>query len=388
MELEKEIDFKKAGVERDALIDELGKVLPKPELEKLVLQMLQYKQNKLTPGSFHYYLAQAARGADIDPLRYKNVILYSEYVVRYESIDLIAIFDEVAGFENKLREKHFKNEDERILSNLAHCALILSQLLDTSLNSKDYEFYVANASSCEIENLQSQIDYFCAKYKTTLTCQVNFRFLKEAIPSARQFYELATLRNQALLDNTLKRMKKDGVHVAALVTGGFHSEGISELMDKEKLSYLVVMPKFDDKSGDRPYIAILTQKPREYEEEFKDSDFYIAMADDLFARGQKLGMAGESAPLEMLKILANLSVVHRLNFGKLSSEVIEKFVSTYEAHLSALPLEEREKMPLDSATLEKLLSGMKTTKQTSDTVVVDLGTFQVLKAWQAARYSK
>ena len=105
---------------------------------------------------------------------------------------------------------------------------------------------------------------------------MNFTTLKTAIPSAQRFYKLAEQRNQALLQNTLKRMKSENVHVAALVTGGFHSEGISKLMDQEKLSYLVVMPKFDDKSPDRPYIAILTQKPREYEEAFKDSDFYLA----------------------------------------------------------------------------------------------------------------
>src|SRR5690348_14729472 len=78
------------------------------------------------------------------------------------------------------------------------------------------------------------------------------------------------------MENTMNRMKQENVHVAALITGGFHSEGISELMDEEKLSYLVVMPKFDDKSADRPYIAVMTQKPKEYEEAFKDSDFYLA----------------------------------------------------------------------------------------------------------------
>src|SRR3989338_1725283 len=78
------------------------------------------------------------------------------------------------------------------------------------------------------------------------------------------------------MQNTVLRMKEEKVHVAALITGGFHSEGISKLMDEEKLSYLVVMPKFDENSPDRPYIAILTQKPKEYEEAFKDSDFYLA----------------------------------------------------------------------------------------------------------------
>ena len=47
-------------------------------------------------------------------------------------------------------------------------------------------------------------------------------------------------------------------------------------MDHQEASYLVVMPKFSPKSPNRPYIAVLTQKPTDYEEQFKDSDFYIA----------------------------------------------------------------------------------------------------------------
>ena len=275
VDLEKEIDFKKASLERDALIEELGAKLPKPELERLVLQALQFKQNKITPGAFHYFLSQIAQGANINPMQYKNVILYSQYVVLYESIDLIAIFDEVDRFENDLREKMFSKEDERTLARLSHCAAILSQLLDTTLTSKDYEFFVANESACEIDSLKSTLQTLGEKYKVPFETYVDFNVLASAIPSAKKFYQLASQRNQVLLQNTLKRMKEEKTQIAALVTGGFHSEGISELMNEERLSYLVVMPKFEENSADRPYIAILTQKPKEYEEAFKDSDFYL-----------------------------------------------------------------------------------------------------------------
>ncbi|MBI3315451.1 MAG: hypothetical protein HYZ87_00540, partial [Candidatus Omnitrophica bacterium] len=278
VELEKEIDFKKATFERNLLVEELGQKLPKPELEKLILQALQFKQNKTTPGAFHYYLSQVSQGAGINPLDYRNIILYSQYAVLYESIDLIAIFDEVESFEDELKEKMFTSDDERTLSNLSRCVSILSRLLDTTLTAKEYEFYKTNEPSCEIEAIRAEFDRLGLKYRVPYEAYVDFDALESSIPSAKRFYTLATERNRMLLANTLKRMKAENTHVAALITGGFHSEGISKLMDEEKLSYLVVMPKFDDKSPDRPYLAILTQKPKEYEEEFKDSDFYIAAA--------------------------------------------------------------------------------------------------------------
>ena len=326
VDLEKEIDFKKAGTERDALIEELGAKLSKLELEKLVLQALQYKQNKITPGTFHYFLSQVSQGARINPLQYKNVILYSEYVVLYENVDLITIFDEVENFENELKAKLFTNDDERSLADLTHCVNILSQLLDTALTSKDYEFYVANERACEIESLEAVFQSLGEKYKVPYETYTDFQVLQSAIPSAKRFYELATKRNEVLLKNTIERMKKENVHVAALITGGFHSEGISKLMDEERLSYLVVMPKFDDKSPDRPYIAILTQKPKEYEEAFRDSDFYLA-TQAYFTRGN----LGDS-PERVNGILATVAVAARLAGVGLGPELISQYVNNYSQH--------------------------------------------------------
>ncbi|MBI3633179.1 MAG: hypothetical protein HY226_02720 [Candidatus Vogelbacteria bacterium] len=329
VDLEKEINFKKAGEERDALIRELGQKLPKADLEKLVLAALQYKQSKITPGSFHYTLSQLSQGVDINPLNYKNIILYSEYVVLYESIDLITIFDEVELFENSLKETLYKTQDERDLSQLTHCINILSQLLDTSLNSKDYEFFVKNEASCEIDAIESQTQSL--SFKTNTQNQTDFKFLKSAIPSAKRFYELASKRNQILLQNTLKKMREEHTNIAALITGGFHSEGISKLMDEEKLSYLVVMPKFDEKSADRPYIAILTQKPKEYEEQFKDSEFYLATGARSVAPFYVPSLQNEdTAAILALAKLEGLG-------SRLSDETILKYTTNLTEHAKKYP---------------------------------------------------
>src|SRR3989338_8600872 len=126
------------------------------------------------------------------------------------------------------------------------------------------------------------------------------------------------------MQNTILRMKEEKVHVAALITGGFHSEGISKLMDEEKLSYLVVMPKFDETSPNRPYIAILTQKPKEYEEMFKDSDFYLATA-SFFGNGNnsfwgsKASRLTKQTSVGVLKLATYLSVGREVAASRLAA---------------------------------------------------------------------
>jgi len=42
-----------------------------------------------------------------------------------------------------------------------------------------------------------------------------------------EFYALATKRNDAIINNTIRTMRENKQTVAALVTGGFHTKGIT-----------------------------------------------------------------------------------------------------------------------------------------------------------------
>ena len=69
-------------------------------------------------------------------------------------------------------------------------------------------------------------------------------FLPEAIRDAEKFYAISRARDEKLLENTLDLIKGDGkVSAVALVSGGFHSDGLTELMHEREIPHLVVSPK-------------------------------------------------------------------------------------------------------------------------------------------------
>lgn len=277
-EMEKSIDFGRATLEREFLLDRAAAGMPQAELRELLVKAQAFKQDKITPGSFYAYLIRVSQNAKIDPLLYKELTRYAQYLALYEGLDVASVLAEAETAEQQILEKYLTREDEKALYRLTRNADILTKLLDAALSSRDYEYYKANAASCEVSPLRNQLRALGEKYDVPTETYVDFGALESSLPSAKKFYELASRRNQTLLENTLQRMKKENIRMAALVTGGFHSDGISKLMDEDRLSYLVVMPTFDAQSPDRPYIAIITRKPKEYEEQFKDSEFYIAAA--------------------------------------------------------------------------------------------------------------
>ncbi|NQT07379.1 MAG: UTP--glucose-1-phosphate uridylyltransferase, partial [Candidatus Omnitrophica bacterium] len=79
-------------------------------------------------------------------------------------------------------------------------------------------------------------------------------------------------------------MRKDNTKIAALVTGGFHTEGITDVLKNRKTSYLVLIPKFDENAPKRPYVAILTKKITPYQE-LLDTGRYQLATSSHFAGG-------------------------------------------------------------------------------------------------------
>lgn len=276
VELEKKCDFASTNIERERLLEGLKAKLDKNRLEELILKSLSFKLGKISAAMYYSHLVDAARLAGIDPSEYENIRRYVDYMSLYEGVDIGVIKDEVAEYEGMIKEKIFRSEEERELSTLLKKASVIKDLLDVKLTSVSLNYYLANRDSFSAKEFGDFINNEYAKYQLRLSPGLDITALFEALPPAVKFYELTLKRNDAMVNNTIRRMREKGQTVAALVTGGFHSEGITELFRKDKVSYLVILPKFD-KTKKRPYITIITNKEKSYKELFRKDAGHIAL---------------------------------------------------------------------------------------------------------------
>ncbi|MFH1790577.1 MAG: cell envelope integrity protein TolA [Candidatus Omnitrophota bacterium] len=276
IELEKKCDFKSTNTEREQLLNELKAVLETAKLEELILKSLSFKLEKISASMFYSHMTDLARYKNMDLSKYPNLQLYVEYMALYESVDIGAIKDEVIDYENKIKEKVFRNDDERQLSRLLRKASVMSDLVEVKLTSKSLQYYQDHKSEFNAKEFVDFIKRVYAKYKVALPYDLDVAGVFSAMPPAEEFYELTLKRNDAMVANTIKCMKEQGQTVAALVTGGFHSAGITEILKSKHLSYLVILPKFD-KQQKRPYLTIITNTETSYKPLLDGGDFYIAI---------------------------------------------------------------------------------------------------------------
>ncbi|MCQ9207310.1 MAG: hypothetical protein NG740_05490, partial [Omnitrophica bacterium] len=276
IELEKAINFNSANTERKLLIDALSKTLPKRELEKLVLESLSFKQEKISQGMFHRYLVRLAEDAKIDPSPYPNLISFTNYITVYEDIDMLRLFTEVEELEDYIRDKISRNEEERTLYNLTKMSRTLKKLFSVALTNSDYDFITSKKRYFDRTLLGDFIRTSYQKYSLAVEHVYDLELIFTNMEEAIKFYNIAQSRNNAMVQNTIKAMRQNNEEVAALITGGFHSKGLSSLMKEKGLSYLIVMPRFKE-GEERPYIAILTNKRKPYEELLASGEYVLAI---------------------------------------------------------------------------------------------------------------
>ncbi len=303
VELETQIQFEAANQQRQLLMQDLKLKLNKADLVDMVNKSLEFKEAKLSPGKFHAYLIEVAKKAKLSPDNYVDLILYSQYAVTYEDIDLIQVFSEISAVETEVRNRLFMTTAERDLNRMLNVVRILTHFLEAKLNSADEQFYRDNIKLFDIGYIRDYFKEQILNFSEDIDDYVDFEFIQRQIPKADEFYKQVKERNHALLKNMVKRMREKKVKVAALVSGGFHTEGIATLMQQNRISHLVYMPKFGKEEGDRPYLTVITEKGS-----YLDRDLR------------------REAQLEAMALTVAVAMKSGLKFSEAKSMYIESFV--------------------------------------------------------------
>src|SRR3989338_10902209 len=168
LKVEKNIDFQKANKERDVLIDILSKKMVKQDLEQLVLKSLSFKTGKVSQGEYYVYLQELASRYGVDPEPYKSLILYTEYITLYESIDLVEIFEEVKKFEDSIKEKMFENNYQRKLRYFSRFISLVSDLYELKLTNGDVDELIQDSNRINAQILAGFIKEACLKYNAAI----------------------------------------------------------------------------------------------------------------------------------------------------------------------------------------------------------------------------
>ncbi len=106
----------------------------------------------------------------------------------------------------------------------------------------------------------------------------------ETLQPAVRFYQLALQRDQVLFEKLVSELAKKKAPFAAVVTGGFHAEGVKALLKEKGYSYILISPKIHE-VGESPYLDVMLGKDLSYEKYLKSKNTaetsHIALIDEI-----------------------------------------------------------------------------------------------------------
>jgi len=278
LKAEGEIDFGKANNQRDELIDKLQKRLSKNAMKELVEKTVAFRAGLIPQEEFYTVLVNMVKPANVPIGNYPELEKYIVYIATYAAVDKAKIIDDVTALETKLREVLYQNDKQRELDKLSKNLAILKNIFNISLTRADYRYYKANEASFDMSNYISFIDS-CRGGLNLPYNGVNAKDLTRLDgyrEEMSKFYEYSFKRDEAFLKNMkgyglrdtgyaakssypVTRTPLPKSEVSILITGGFHTENLVELLKKNGTSYISIIPNFKSSEGYQcPYFNILS----------------------------------------------------------------------------------------------------------------------------------
>ncbi|MDD5633756.1 MAG: hypothetical protein PHW46_00575, partial [Candidatus Omnitrophica bacterium] len=198
---ENRIDFKKANIERDQLIDRLHKILSDVEIEELVIKTVEFKDEKINGTDFYGYLTLKAAAVNISIKDYPELEKYLKYINEYKSLDNTAAMKEMGVIEKALKDALCVNSDQKELCRLINDLKLMKNLFDITVTRDDYECYKEKRGDFKAEKYFVFINTKAPLSGIKVDKLDEIYKLDGYLDEFAKFYEYSFARDEAFLKN-------------------------------------------------------------------------------------------------------------------------------------------------------------------------------------------
>lgn len=250
--IQADFDMDKVELEKQGLIQALSRKLTKPELEKL--QILEARKNPQEELAFLKSLIDLYRkhASSFRNLSVSNLAFYAASLEGAVRMDARQLFPEIEKFEDVMTSQMAVGGEQKKLLAMLKSAQLLKKLFELKLGPEDFEKIEKNPDDFKPRAWDLRHSEESAEGgRRRISDARSFAELRSAqddiesaIPQAMSFYHSARKRENALIENALKKVEAEKDSVAALIAGGFHTERLAQSFKKRGYSVIVVAPRF------------------------------------------------------------------------------------------------------------------------------------------------
>ena len=257
------------GEEFDAAMTQLIRAFQQKVLTKLpkakqieINQMIQlYRIGQVSQGMLVNRIEEVSKEMNFNPRVPQVLKPTAQHARMLSSLKGTKLFEELETLEGELIQSLPKSEEEKALLKNFYDLEMLRNFAKLELRDKDWQYIKSNQPSSLLKGEETLDPLFTAHYR---------------------FYQLAEKRDEALFKNMLQAMKNKKTKLSVVVTGGFHSEGITKKLKDSNIPFILIAPTIN-KVGDMAQYMNVMQGKISYMRYFKGS-LWDALAQDYAAK--------------------------------------------------------------------------------------------------------
>ena len=254
LELSENINFNLARSELDSISQDLSRrinSLPLDNKSKTqVTDIIARKKNELSETNFaRFMLNFSNRIGDVQG-SFDELQKFTEYGEDSQNIDFAELSREINELSYTIKIHMSGNDKERMLIEYDHYLSRLQHILFLEAVRADAQNFIADNK----ESWNKLINFFrneCENNNITFT-EPDFAMIEKSIHTAYSFYTGAIERDKALVDNLLANMSPGDS--AVLVAGGFHEQGIIQILKDSHVNFVAVNPFISSSEPDIAYL--------------------------------------------------------------------------------------------------------------------------------------
>ncbi|GEM_PF-3803064 len=156
--------------------------------------------------------------------------------------DLDLFMSELQSAEKTLKNSLLRSDAEKHLAEFTVLVALLQKLLTLTLSSEEFGELKAHTAKWNADYFRTEFESFSKRplWKT------EFKQLFKFSGAFLEFYKSAGARDEIFARNTAKALQKKNARNAILITGGFHTTGLTNIWRKNNVSFAVIRPNVDE----------------------------------------------------------------------------------------------------------------------------------------------
>lgn len=265
--LEKQINQKKIIEESQTALKNLQSVLSPGEknkdLDEFAMKAALFKDKKLSPYGFYSHLNKLTNEYIKGGLSgYPELSKYTDYLNKTNMLDGISLFQEIDDLTYDTMDFLSEDKRQKSLTDAIKKINTIDSLFNIRVSNEQYEYYLKNKASCNVGFFKSTItglsqDAGGIDYDPSL--------IDNRLAELERFYDIAYQRDIAMSNNAIKKIEEANAGVSAIITGGFHSRGITKALKEKGYSFIVIAPYSNTSIDEENYRFLLSGKRKPIE---------------------------------------------------------------------------------------------------------------------------